>query len=177
MDKLKGELVDIIEWVNDSRHTLVWRFPRHHNQIKNGAQLIVRPGQVAVFVHEATARHSSSTAPTCRSDTPDRPFSELPGRGRRRGANRSVSPTSPSFATQWWPWTSCRVAIRVVRQPQAAAPAAAAPPTLMWASTVSASAATSASTATPGRRSPFRPDDCLAAPSAQALLFQAPTLS
>ena len=50
-DKLRGELVDIIEWVDDSRHTLVWRFPRYHNQIKNGAQLIVRPGQQAVFVH------------------------------------------------------------------------------------------------------------------------------
>lgn len=50
-DKLRGELVDIIEWVDDSRHTLVWRFPRYHNQIKNGAHLIVRPGQVAVFVH------------------------------------------------------------------------------------------------------------------------------
>jgi membrane protease subunit (stomatin/prohibitin family) len=51
IDKLRGELIDIIEWVDDSRHTLVWRFPRYHNQIKNGAQLIVRPGQVAIFVH------------------------------------------------------------------------------------------------------------------------------
>jgi membrane protease subunit (stomatin/prohibitin family) len=51
LDKLRGELVDIIEWVDDSRHTLVWRFPRYHNQIKHGAQLLVRPGQVAVFVH------------------------------------------------------------------------------------------------------------------------------
>jgi membrane protease subunit (stomatin/prohibitin family) len=51
LDKLRGELVDIVEWVDDSRHTLAWRFPRYHNQIKNGAQLIVRPGQVAVFVH------------------------------------------------------------------------------------------------------------------------------
>jgi membrane protease subunit (stomatin/prohibitin family) len=50
-DKLRGELVDIIEWVDDSRHTIVWRFPRYHNQIKTGAQLIVRPGQMAVFVH------------------------------------------------------------------------------------------------------------------------------
>ncbi len=50
--KLRGELVDIIEWLDDTNHTLVWRFPRYHNQIKNGAQLIVRPGQVAVFVHE-----------------------------------------------------------------------------------------------------------------------------
>ena len=51
-DALRGELVDIIEWIDDSHHTLVWRFPRYRNQIKNGAQLIVRPGQMAVFVHE-----------------------------------------------------------------------------------------------------------------------------
>ncbi|MBL4884202.1 MAG: SPFH domain-containing protein [Planctomycetaceae bacterium] len=50
-DKLRAEFVDIVEWVDDSRHTLVWRFPRYHNQIKNGAELIVRPGQLAVFVH------------------------------------------------------------------------------------------------------------------------------
>jgi membrane protease subunit (stomatin/prohibitin family) len=50
-DKLRAELVDIIEWVDDSRRTLAWRFPRYQNEIKNGAQLIVRPGQVAVFVH------------------------------------------------------------------------------------------------------------------------------
>ena len=50
-DKLRNELVDIIEWIDDSRHTLAWRFPRYQNEIKNGAQLIVRPGQVAVFVH------------------------------------------------------------------------------------------------------------------------------
>ena len=51
LDKLRGELVDIVEWLDHTRDTLVWRFPRYHNQIKNGAQLIVRPGQVAVFIH------------------------------------------------------------------------------------------------------------------------------
>jgi membrane protease subunit (stomatin/prohibitin family) len=54
IDKLRGEFVDIVEWVDDGRHTLVWRFPRYHNQIKNGAQLIVRPGQMAVLVHRGT---------------------------------------------------------------------------------------------------------------------------
>jgi len=49
-DKLRGELIDIIEWVDDTRNTLVWRFPRYQNEIKQGAQLIVRPGQLAVFV-------------------------------------------------------------------------------------------------------------------------------
>ena len=50
-DKLRNELIDIIEWIDDSQHTLVWRFPRYQNEIKNGAQLIVRPGQKAIFVH------------------------------------------------------------------------------------------------------------------------------
>ncbi len=51
-EKLRAELIDIIEWVDDSQHSLVWRFPRYRNQIKNAAQLIVRPGQSAVFVHQ-----------------------------------------------------------------------------------------------------------------------------
>ena len=50
LDKLRGEFVDIVEWVDDSAQTLLWRFPRYNNEIKHGAQLIVRPGQVALFV-------------------------------------------------------------------------------------------------------------------------------
>lgn len=51
ISKLKGELVDIIEWLDDNRSTLAWRFARHQNEIKHGAQLIVREGQRAVFVY------------------------------------------------------------------------------------------------------------------------------
>ncbi len=51
LEKLRAELVDIVEWADDDRRTIVWRFPRFHNQIKHGAKLIVRPGQIAVFVH------------------------------------------------------------------------------------------------------------------------------
>jgi membrane protease subunit (stomatin/prohibitin family) len=54
MDKLRGELVDIIEWLDDSRDTIVWRFPRYENEIKMGAKLVVRESQVAVFVNEGT---------------------------------------------------------------------------------------------------------------------------
>ena len=42
MSKIKNEFVDIIEWIDDSHSTLAWRFPRYQNEIKNGAQLIVR---------------------------------------------------------------------------------------------------------------------------------------
>lgn len=50
--KLKGELIDIVEWLDDSRDTLVYRFERLNNEIKYGAKLIVRESQVAVFVDQ-----------------------------------------------------------------------------------------------------------------------------
>ncbi|WP_114967079.1 SPFH domain-containing protein [Alkalilacustris brevis] len=49
---LRGEFIDVIEWTDDSRDTMVWRFERHGNAIKYGAKLTVRASQVAVFVHE-----------------------------------------------------------------------------------------------------------------------------
>ncbi|MCD4535159.1 SPFH domain-containing protein [Nocardioides sp. cx-169] len=52
MDKVRGQFIDIVEFLDDSRDTIVWRFPRQGNEIKNGAQLIVREGQTAVFVSE-----------------------------------------------------------------------------------------------------------------------------
>ena len=51
-DKIRGEFIDIVEWTDDSGNTLVYRFPRHNNEIKNGAQLTVREGQAAVFIDE-----------------------------------------------------------------------------------------------------------------------------
>ncbi|MEV4598928.1 SPFH domain-containing protein [Amycolatopsis sp. NPDC049253] len=51
-DKIRGEFIDIIEWTDDSRDTIVWRFPRYDNEIKMGAKLTVRESQAAVFVNE-----------------------------------------------------------------------------------------------------------------------------
>jgi excisionase family DNA binding protein len=51
MDFIKGELLEVIEWTDDSRDTLSWRFPDEDKAIKNGAQLIVRESQVAQFVY------------------------------------------------------------------------------------------------------------------------------
>lgn len=66
---VSGELVDIIEWLDASGDTMVWRFARPNNEIKNGAQLVVRPGQLAVFVDQgqiadifAPGRHELTTA-------------------------------------------------------------------------------------------------------------------
>lgn len=52
-DKLKGELIDIIEWLQDGDDdVMVYRFERRGNEIKNGAQLTVRESQVGVFINE-----------------------------------------------------------------------------------------------------------------------------
>jgi excisionase family DNA binding protein len=50
-DFLKKQFIDIIEWTDDSRDTLSWRFPDEDKEIKNGAQLIVRESQLAQFVY------------------------------------------------------------------------------------------------------------------------------
>lgn len=52
MDFLRGQFIDVIEWTDDTRDTMVYRFERYGNEIKYGAKLTVREGQTAVFVHE-----------------------------------------------------------------------------------------------------------------------------
>ncbi|HXI30568.1 MAG TPA: SPFH domain-containing protein, partial [Vicinamibacterales bacterium] len=51
MDFIKSQLIDIIEWTDDSRDTLSFRYPDEDKEIKRGAQLIVRESQVAQFVY------------------------------------------------------------------------------------------------------------------------------
>ena len=51
MDFIRGELIEIIEWNDDSRDTLSVRFPDEDKEIKNGAQLIVRESHAAQFVY------------------------------------------------------------------------------------------------------------------------------
>lgn len=49
---VQSELIDIIEWIDDSGDVIVWRFPDQDHEIKMGAKLTVREGQAAVFVNE-----------------------------------------------------------------------------------------------------------------------------
>ncbi|MEQ1529892.1 MAG: SPFH domain-containing protein [Methylococcales bacterium] len=51
-DRIAGEFVDVIEWTDDSSDTMVYRFERYGNEIKYGAMLTVREGQVAILVNE-----------------------------------------------------------------------------------------------------------------------------
>src|SRR5947209_9618229 len=51
MDFIKGELIEIIEWTDDSRDTPSYRFPDDDKEVKRGAQLIVRESQRAQFVY------------------------------------------------------------------------------------------------------------------------------
>ncbi len=56
IDKVKeaalNQFIEVIEWLDNSQDTLLYRFPVYQQEIKNGAQLIVRESQAAVFVFE-----------------------------------------------------------------------------------------------------------------------------
>ncbi|MCX7607488.1 MAG: SPFH domain-containing protein [Bacteroidia bacterium] len=49
---LRRQFIDIIEWVDETRDTLIWKFPDEDREIKMGAQLTVRESQVALLVNE-----------------------------------------------------------------------------------------------------------------------------
>lgn len=52
INRLLSQFIEVIEWVDSSTDTLVYRFPVNNQEIKMGAQLTVREGQSAVFVNE-----------------------------------------------------------------------------------------------------------------------------
>ncbi|MCB9231260.1 MAG: SPFH domain-containing protein [Bacteroidia bacterium] len=52
---IKGQFIDIIEWVDPSRDTILWKYPDQDKEIKMGAQLIVRESQVGFFINEGKA--------------------------------------------------------------------------------------------------------------------------
>lgn len=54
LDRLSptSQFIEVIEWLDDTTDTMLYRFPVRDQEIKNGAQLIVRESQAAIFVHE-----------------------------------------------------------------------------------------------------------------------------
>jgi membrane protease subunit (stomatin/prohibitin family) len=52
MDFIKKQFIDVIQWTEEGDGTLAWRFPMEGMEIQNGAQLVVRESQMAVFVNE-----------------------------------------------------------------------------------------------------------------------------
>jgi len=51
-DFIRNELIEIIDWVDNSTDTVIWKFPDNDNEVKNGAQLTVRESQVAVLMDQ-----------------------------------------------------------------------------------------------------------------------------
>lgn len=47
-----GQFIDIIEWVDETRDTLAYKFPDQDKEIKMGAQLTVRESQAAILINE-----------------------------------------------------------------------------------------------------------------------------
>lgn len=61
LDFIKNQLLEIIEWTDDSRDTLSYRYPDDDKEIKNGAQLIVRESQMVQFV--AAGKYADAFGP------------------------------------------------------------------------------------------------------------------
>lgn len=51
-DAIRSQFIEVIEWLDDSGNTILYRFPVQGQEIKNGAQLTVRESQTAVFVYQ-----------------------------------------------------------------------------------------------------------------------------
>jgi membrane protease subunit (stomatin/prohibitin family) len=51
-DFIKNEFIEVIDWVDDTQDTVIYKFPDKGNKINNGAQLTVRESQVVVLMNE-----------------------------------------------------------------------------------------------------------------------------
>ena len=52
LNMIKGQLIDVIEWTDNSGKTMVHKYDMNGKEIMMGAQLTVRESQIAVFVNE-----------------------------------------------------------------------------------------------------------------------------
>ena len=52
LNMVKGQLIDVIEWTDSSKDTIVHKYDMNGKEIMMGAQLTVRESQVAIFVNE-----------------------------------------------------------------------------------------------------------------------------
>ncbi len=52
LNMIKGQLIDVIEWTDNSGKTMVHKYDMNGKEIMMGAQLTVRESQAAVFVNE-----------------------------------------------------------------------------------------------------------------------------
>ncbi|MCC6130997.1 MAG: SPFH domain-containing protein [Acidobacteria bacterium] len=53
--QIGSQFIEIIQWLDESSDSLVYRFPVYNQEIKRGAQLTVRENQVALFINEGKA--------------------------------------------------------------------------------------------------------------------------
>lgn len=58
---LKNEAIDVIEWVDADRDTIIWKFPDNDCAVKNGAKLTVRESQMALVLNKGTMGSSFTT--------------------------------------------------------------------------------------------------------------------
>ena len=95
LDFIKKQFIDIIEWTDDSRDTLSYRFPDDDKEIKNGAQLIVRESQTAQFVYLGQFGDTFGPGQATRS----RPTTSRSSPTSRAGSTASKARSRPTSIT------------------------------------------------------------------------------
>ena len=69
LDALRTQLIEVIEWLDNSGNTMLYRFPVHDQEIKNGARLTVRLGAiVANYKTFATLATPAAVAGVVKAD-------------------------------------------------------------------------------------------------------------
>ncbi len=104
-DFIRSQFIDIIEWTDDSRDTLSYRFPDEDKEIKRGAQLIVRESQVVQFVY--LGEFGDTFGPGKHTLTTDNiPILTPPQRAGSTASSRRSRPTSTTSSRGCSPATS-----------------------------------------------------------------------
>ena len=112
-DFIRSQFIEIIEWTDDSRDTLSYRFPDDDKEIKRGAQLIVRESQTVQFVYlgqfgdtvrprQALADHRQHSGPVAAQGLEVRLRVAVQGRRLLRHHARSSPATSGARRIPSW---------------------------------------------------------------------------
>lgn len=70
----RGQLAQVIQWVDPQPGLLLWKFPSAHDELKDASKLLVGPGQGALLVYEGVVADVLDAEGIYNLDTDNHPF-------------------------------------------------------------------------------------------------------
>jgi membrane protease subunit (stomatin/prohibitin family) len=74
MNFFKNQMASVIQWNNQQPDVLFYKYPSSNDEIKNGSQLIVAPGQGCILVYEGKTQEVLTDEGTFALATDNKPF-------------------------------------------------------------------------------------------------------